>query len=455
MRRRIVLLAFGLFTIASVPTWAAEAEGQSASPAGKHVRLLAVGNSFSGNATHFLGDLVAASGGNRLTFAHASIGGCPLEKHVRLAEAFENDPRDPAARPYSGKASLRDLLQREKWDYVTIQQASIKSFELEAYRPWAKKLYDYIKRCCPQTEVLVHQTWAYREDDPLFRGGDFSADIMHQRLSHAYATIAGELGCRVIPVGDAFQAVRMLPAWRFNGNLAVDPRAYQYPRLPEQGRTLHAGWRWNTRGGSQRLTNDTRHAGVAGEYLGACVWFEFLYQQTVVGNAFVPRGLPVDDARKLQEIAHQVVAERARPQKQATARSGSGKEIQFAACYGPKQESLKPGEESKHHGRLPSMGFYSFGKKKSLCRVQIDRDDIPQDEKYHVYKVGRFKPLESDTAWAHWTWRCNVHVDNVDPNVEYEAYYSIKLEGPSYVKGPRRPDAFYFDRAVFVPVKKN
>lgn len=126
-----------------------------------------------------------------------------------------------------------------------------------------------------------------------------------------------------------------------------------------------------------------------------------------------------------------------------------------AACYGPKQESLKSGEKSKHHERLPSMGFYSFGKKKSLCRFQIERDDIPQDEKYHVYKVGRFKPLESDSAWAHWTWRCNVHVDNLDPNVEYEAYYSIKLEGPSYVKGSKRPDAFYFDRAVFVPVKKN
>lgn len=40
-----------------------------------------------------------------------------------------------------------------------------------------------------------------------------------------------------------------------------------------------------------------------------------------------------------------------------------------------------------------------------------------------------------------------------DPNVEYEAYYSIKLEGPSYVKGSKKPDAFHFDRAIFVPVK--
>ena len=126
-----------------------------------------------------------------------------------------------------------------------------------------------------------------------------------------------------------------------------------------------------------------------------------------------------------------------------------------AACYGPKQEGLKPGEKSKHHERLPCMGFYSFGKKKSLCGFQIASDDIPQDEKYHVYKVGRFKPLESDSAWAHWTWRCSVHVNNLDPNTEYEAYYLIKLEGPSYVKGSTKPDAFYVDRAIFVPVEKN
>lgn len=313
-RRRTVLLLCGLILASWSPAWAADAKGEVRSPAGKHVRLLAVGNSFSGNATRFLGDLVIASnGGNKLTFGHAMIGGCPLEKHVRLAEAFEKDAQDPLGRPYSGKASLRDMLRRQKWDYVTIQQASIKSFDLENYRPWAQKLHDYIKRYAPQAEVLVHQTWAYRDDDPLFRSGTFSADTMHVRLSHAYTTIAAELGCRVIPVGDAFQMVRQDPAWRFDTKRVVDPKAYQHPRLPEQGRTLHAGWRWRTaKDGRQALANDTHHAGLAGEYLAACVWFEFLYQQSVVENTFVPRNLPAEDARFLRETAHRVVSSSAR-----------------------------------------------------------------------------------------------------------------------------------------------
>jgi hypothetical protein len=98
----------------------------------------------------------------------------------------------------------------------------------------------------------------------------------------------------------------------------VDPKAYQYPQLPELGRTLYAGWRWSTHGGSRKLANDTHHAGLAGEYLAACVWFEFLYRQSIKGNTFVPRGLPVEDARCLQDAAHRVVAERTRTQKQAT-----------------------------------------------------------------------------------------------------------------------------------------
>jgi len=319
-RRRAVVVLLGLMAASWTPDLAAGADRGQAPPAGKHVRLLAIGNSFSRNTTTYLNDLVLASGKNQLTFGHACIGGCPLEKHVLLAEAFEKDDRDPDGRPYADKTSLRDWLQKEKWDYVTIQQASIKSFDIDTYRPWAKKLCDYVKRYAPQAEVLVHQTWAYRDDDPLFRDGDVPPEIMHQRLTQAYTTIARELGCRVIPVGDAFHAVRQLPDWRFNTELKVDPKAYAYPKLPEQGRSLHTGWTWRTRGDKHTLSNDAHHAGIAGQYLGACVWFEFLYGQSVVGNSFVPKGLPAGDARCLQEAAHRVLAERAPAAKQGAAR---------------------------------------------------------------------------------------------------------------------------------------
>src|SRR4051812_50156779 len=69
---------------AAEPAPASAAASPSALPAtrpAKHVKLLAVGNSFSGNATHYLKDIVAASG-NQITFGHASIGGGALPRHL-------------------------------------------------------------------------------------------------------------------------------------------------------------------------------------------------------------------------------------------------------------------------------------------------------------------------------------------------------------------------------------
>ena len=55
----------------------------------RHVKLLAIGNSFSGNATHYLPNIVEAAG-DQLTFKHISIGGCPLGKHWTNANAFQH-----------------------------------------------------------------------------------------------------------------------------------------------------------------------------------------------------------------------------------------------------------------------------------------------------------------------------------------------------------------------------
>ena len=52
---------------------------------------------------------------------------------------------------------------------------------------------------------------------------------------------------------------------------------------------------------------DGHHANTAGEYLGACVWFEVLFGESVVGNAFVTPGLDKTYARFLQETAHKTV----------------------------------------------------------------------------------------------------------------------------------------------------
>ncbi|WP_235034387.1 BPSS1187 family protein [Roseiconus lacunae] len=296
------------FTIA-FPVLATDANAESAPPE-KHVRVLTIGNSFTRNATEYLDDLVATAG-YKLTHKMLNIGGSPLELHASKAIAFEADRTDATARykSFSGK-SLQEALQSERWDFVTIQQLSVRSHDLTTYRPHADQLAAIIHRYAPQAQLLIHQTWAYRKDDPRFRaaapkpGEPASQKEMYEGLSDAYRTITKALSAKRIPVGDAFYAADNNATYGFQP-ADFDAKTATHPQLPDQTHSLHVGYRWQARDGKRALRMDGHHANLAGEYLGACVWFECLYGESVVGNSFVPQSLDADYAAFLQKTAHQ------------------------------------------------------------------------------------------------------------------------------------------------------
>ena len=310
MRRTISVLTV-LAVSYLFPIGSARADQKTASKT-KTVRLVTVGNSFSQNATRYLGDLVKAKG-HTLIHRPLAIGGASMQVHWDKAQLHEKDPKDPKG--WYGKKSLRQELMSEPWDFVTIQQASIKSHNVDTYRPFAKQLYDYIKKSAPKAEILMHQTWAYRVDDPRFTkpskspGEPSTQKEMYEGLSKAYKTIAGELGVRTIPVGDAMYLADTSAKWGYQFDKKFDFKNAVAPKLPDQTHSLHTGWRWTTaKDGKKSLTIDGHHASVAGQYLGACVFYEVLFAESVVGNSFVPPEIDRDYARFLQETAHQAVS---------------------------------------------------------------------------------------------------------------------------------------------------
>lgn len=272
------------------------------------MKLLAIGNSFSANATRFLPDLVKSAGGCRLVFGHACIGGCPLEKHYKLAMKHEHNSTDPEGIPYWHKGErigLKELLAAEKWQVVTIQQYSLHSFLIETYRPWAKRLCAYIRKHAPQAEIVFHQTWAYRADDTSIFHDGFTPAKMYRGLTDAYRTIAAEVGIqRILPVGLAFQLAGAAPQWRFTPDRRFNSKTAVFPQLPREKHSLHAGYGWGEQDGVKHLWYDSHHAGMAGEYLGACVWFQCLFGRDVRPVTFKPDALTVKDAAFLRRIAH-------------------------------------------------------------------------------------------------------------------------------------------------------
>jgi hypothetical protein len=292
------------------------AEDKPAAPqstAKKTVRLTAIGNSFSNNATEYLDDIAAADG-NLLIFKTASVGGSPLELHAGRAELHEKDPAD-AKGTYTGGKGLREILTESKPQFVTIQQASIKSHDLATYQPHATKLRDYVKQYAPQAELLLHETWAYRVDDPRFSftkpkaGEPKTQREMYEGLSNAYRTVAGELGIRIIPVGDAFIAADSDSKFGYKPDTSFDPKTAKHPELPNQKYSLHVGRAWKKgESGMFGLSMDGHHASTAGKYSAACVWYEMLFDTTCVGNSFNPKGLDPDHQKFLQQTAHDTVA---------------------------------------------------------------------------------------------------------------------------------------------------
>jgi hypothetical protein len=278
----------------------------------KTIRILTIGNSFSANATKYLKDL-AKAGGHTLIHNSLVIGGSSFQVHADKTKA------EGKARLYSNGKDLVSNLTVDRWDYVTIQQASIKSHDYGTYQPHAGFLRDLIVKHAPQAKLLIHQTWAYRVDDPRFAvkepkpGEPKTQEEMYRGLAAAYDRLAAEFGTKIIPVGDAMFNADTDTKWGFKPDpKPFDAKAAKQPDLPIQTHSLHVGWRWakSKDGKKTTLGMDGHHANLAGEYLGACVWYEVLFGDSPVGLAFIPKGLNAEFARFLQETAHQAVVAR-------------------------------------------------------------------------------------------------------------------------------------------------
>lgn len=240
-------------------------------------RVLSVGNSFSGNAHKYLKQ-IADSMNSPLVLGNAVIGGCPLQRH------WNNASTNGVCYSYKGeKVTLEQFLKAEKWDVVTIQQASGSSRFPGTYEPFGTQLIAFIKDHAPQAEVVVHETWAYRQDEKRITNWKITTDQMYADVSKTYKDFAAKHGLRVIPAGDAFQLARKTPGW---GDYTPADKA---SGTPAKGKTLQG--------------KDGYHANTAGEYLLGCVWYEFLFGNDVRKSTLIPENLTPEDAAALREIA--------------------------------------------------------------------------------------------------------------------------------------------------------
>lgn len=167
------------------------------------MRILAIGNSFSQDATRYLHDIAAADG-TELKVVNLYIGGCSLERHAEncRTDAAAYDLELNGHRTHTS-ASIRSALLSDCWDYVTMQQVSQLSVDYATFQPYLQLLSDDVRRYAPQAVQVLHETWAYAEGSPnLMQLGYSSHEAMFADVERAYRQASAALAdAPLIPSG--------------------------------------------------------------------------------------------------------------------------------------------------------------------------------------------------------------------------------------------------------------
>lgn len=172
------------------------------------MNILAIGNSFSQDATRYLHQIAKCDGCD-MTVVNLYIGGCSLYTH------FVNIKKDAKvySMEFNGQStgffvSIKEALLSREWDYVTLQQVSSKSTRYETYQPYLTELSEYVRKYAPKAKQVIHQTWAYEQDSDLLckSQGYKRHEDMFKDVEEAYNNALSDIKAdRIIKSGELFQ----------------------------------------------------------------------------------------------------------------------------------------------------------------------------------------------------------------------------------------------------------
>lgn len=181
------------------------------------MKILAIGNSFSRDATAYLHQLLDSCGVES-TVVNLYIGGCPLERHWRNIESGRAEYEyQRNGQIMERRVSIQQILEEEDWDVIVTQQASHDSGWAESYEPFLTLLTEYLRKAAPRAKLCLHQTWAYETDswhDNFMRYHRDQA-LMYRKLTACYRDAAQRHDMQLIPCGDVIQALRQEEPFRY------------------------------------------------------------------------------------------------------------------------------------------------------------------------------------------------------------------------------------------------
>ena len=240
--------------------------------------LLMIGSSFCYYYVEELYGMLEAAGIHAKVY-NAYYNGCSLEKHwtwwksgeanYQLFVTDENGRRNAFG---DRRVSLEECLSQEKWDVISLQEATAGIFRdgaaahLQNTKVYWQELLEYLNDRFPTSRLLWHQPWTYqivygKAGDPVTPAIQESREIEIENYAAAVcAFFNGRL--ERVPSGRAWQVCR--------SDYGYDYLTCRLAINDGEGDGFHDG----DIGG--------------GQYLNACVWFEIITGTSCIGNSYVP-----------------------------------------------------------------------------------------------------------------------------------------------------------------------
>lgn len=182
------------------------------------MKILSIGNSFSEDAQAYLHAL-AEQRGIELICENLAIGGCSLQTHWENVEQNKKEYLYGVNGTWvAHPVTVKEVIEAEHYDAVTLQQVSGFSGQYETYQPYLNNLVAYVKEIQPSADLYFQRTWAYEIDSPHghFPFYDCDQRKMYDALCAASAEACRVTGATLIPAGTVIQTLReTVPAFDY------------------------------------------------------------------------------------------------------------------------------------------------------------------------------------------------------------------------------------------------
>ncbi len=245
------------------------------------VRILAIGNSFSEDATEYYLHKICASEGMKVEICNLYVAACTIDMHLSNlrtdAKAYRYRKIDVKGKMTERTGvKLKDALRDGEWDYITFQQGSALSGLPDSYSNLSDLLISVREIVGPKPAFAWHMTWAYAGNS---KHSGFAAYNNNQLQMFHSIEKTTRLILRqypelkiLIPCGTAIQDAR-------TAILAGDD-------LTRDGYHLNEG---------------------IGRFIASCTWYAAIFRRIIYPDVWRPKGITEDEMEIALDAAHLAV----------------------------------------------------------------------------------------------------------------------------------------------------